>query len=163
MNSMAVGYYYIPSESKIMCMMLKLKWVSQFWYHIPSDQLWLCMFVPRKIHTKTKKWWVLTWIWYFESFGSKTICNIHSDSKCFTVDVAMSLSQLSVRRHPNKEVSPNWANKSSQPKDSKQSSLDQAKLQAPNKEIKKSTRKKWRESWFSVKWSDKHKSTRRWT
>lgn len=98
MNSMAVGYYYIPSESKIMCMMLKLKSVSRFsWYLIPFNQLWLCMFATWKIHTKTKKWWVSTSMSYFKGFGSKAIGKVHwFDSKGFTVDVAMSLSQLSV-------------------------------------------------------------------
>lgn len=58
------------------------------------------------------------------------------------MDAAMSLSQLSVRGHPNKEVSPNWANQSSQPKGNKQSRLDQSKQQSPNKEIKKKHKEK---------------------
>lgn len=33
MSSMAVGYYYIPSESKMLCMRLELKAVS---FHAPS-------------------------------------------------------------------------------------------------------------------------------
>lgn len=53
MNSMAVGYYYIPSESKILCMRLELKAVS---FHAPSCVV--CMFVPQDIHAKMKTAWV---------------------------------------------------------------------------------------------------------
>lgn len=46
---MAVGYYYIPSESKVLCMRVELQAVS---FHVPSCVV--CMLVPRDIHTKMK-------------------------------------------------------------------------------------------------------------
>lgn len=55
MNSMAVGYYYIPSESKTWRMRLELKADS---FHAPSCVV--CVVVPRDIHAKMTTSWVLT-------------------------------------------------------------------------------------------------------